>query len=500
VNGAQSVVQTLLDSGVEVCFANPGTSEMHFVAALDGAGGDGRRMRAVLGLFEGVVTGMADGYGRMAGKPAATLLHLGPGLGNGLANLHNARRAGTPVVNIVGDHATYHLQYDAPLTSDIEGFARPVSGWVHTSTGSRSAAADTARAVQAAMQHPRQVATLILPADAAWSSAEGAAPALPFATAAVVSDDAWAAGRALGNGRRTAILLSGDSLGEEGLLAAGRIAAATGARLLCDTFTPRLARGAGRVPIERIPYFAEQMVAALAEVDQLVLVGAKPPVAFFAYPDKPSVGLSAAAEVLVLAHPHEDGVGALVALAEGLGATAPAALADHRVDGSTEGRFDQFGIGRIIAAHLPEGAIVSDEAATNTIGSQIALTTAAPHDVLALMGGAIGQGLPLATGAAVACPDRKVVCLHGDGGAMYTLKPCDQPRRLDVTTVVFANRTRRDPTSSCAGGRRSSDALPHVRSRRPRAAVGRSRPRHGGGGRAGEHIGRVRRRVRFGDA
>ena len=258
-----------------------------------------------------------------------------------------------------------------------------------------------------------------------------------------MSDDAIGrVAAALGNGKRTAILLAGDTLGEAGLLAAGRVAAATGARLLCDTFTPRLARGAGRVPIERIPYFAEQMVAALAEVDQLVLVGAKPPVAFFAYPDKPSVGLSAAAEVLVLAHPYEDGVGALVALAEGLGATAPAALADHRVDGSTEGRFDQFGIGRIIAAHLPEGAIVSDEAATNTIGSQIALTTAAPHDVLALMGGAIGQGLPLATGAAVACPDRKVVCLHGDGGAMYTLQALwTQAReRLDVTTVVFANR------------------------------------------------------------
>lgn len=442
MNGAQSVVQTLLDSGVEVCFANPGTSEMHFVAALD-APGD-RKMRAVLGLFEGVVTGMADGYARLAGRPAATLLHLGPGFGNGWANLHNARRAGSPVVNIVGDHATYHLQYDAPLTSDVDALARTVSAWVHTTTHARNAAADTARAVQAAMQYPRQVATLILPADAAWSPAERPAPPLPFAGPAPVADDAVATvAVALRNGRRTTILLAGNSLDEAGLLAAGRVAAATGARLLCDTFTPRLARGAGRVPIERIPYFAEQIVATLAEVEQLVLVGAKPPVAFFAYPDKPSTGLPASAEVLVLAHPHEDGRGALAALADAVAASAASPpVAEHRTDASTSGRFDQFGIGRIIAAHLPEGAVVVDEAATCGLGAQVALVTAAPHDALSLMGGSIGQGLPLATGAAVAAPDRKVVCLHGDGGAMYTLQALwTQAReRLDVTTVVYANR------------------------------------------------------------
>ena len=442
MNGAQSVVQTLLGSGVDVCFANPGTSEMHFGAALDGPGE--RKMRAVLGLFEGVVTGMADGYARMSGRPAATLLHLGPGFGNGWANLHNARRAGSPVVNIVGDHATYHLQYDAPLTSDVVGLAKTVSGWVHSTTHARNAAADTARAVQAAMQYPRQVATLILPADAAWSPAERPAPALPVAAPAVVADDAIAAvAGALRNGRRTAILLAGATLDEEGLANAGRIAAATGARLLCDTFTPRLARGAGRVPIERIPYFAEQIVATLADVEQMVLVGAKPPVAFFAYPDKPSTGLPADAQVVVLSHPHEDGKGALAALVAHLGAAdTRVTVAEHRTDGSTTGKFDQFGIGRVIAAHLPEGAVVVDEAATCGLGAQVALVTAAPHDSMSLMGGSIGQGLPLATGAAVAAPDRKIVCLHGDGGAMYTLQALwTQAReRLDVTTVVYANR------------------------------------------------------------
>src|SRR5689334_15216223 len=257
MNGAESLVRTLVSSGVEVCFANPGTSEMHFVAALDRVEG----MRAVLGLFEGAVTGMADGYGRMAEKPAATLLHLGPGLANGLANLHNARRASTPIVNIVGDHATYHAQYDAPLASDVPGFARPVSAWVHSSASAHTVAANGARAVQAALQYPGQIATLILPSDAAWLEAERAAPALPKPMPAMASAEAieQAAG-ALGSGRKTMILIRGAALKERGLKAAGRIAAATDARIACDTFAPRCQRGAGRVEVERIPYFAEQIV------------------------------------------------------------------------------------------------------------------------------------------------------------------------------------------------------------------------------------------------
>ncbi len=441
MNGAESMMRTLLACGVDTCFANPGTSEMHFVASLDTVPG----IRPILGLFEGVVTGMADGYGRMAGKPAATLLHLGPGLGNGLANLHNAKRANSPVVNIVGDHATYHGRHDAPLTSDVAGIARPVSGWVHTSGHATSVGADTARAVQAAMRAPHQVATLILPADVAWNPAERAAAPLPVAGPAPVADDAVATvAAALRNGRRTALLLGGSALEPAGLEAAGRIATATGAMVLCDTFTARLARGAGRYPVARIPYFAEQIVDLLKDVDQLVLVGTRPPVAFFAYPGKPSVGLPDGAEVMVLAHPHEHQADALVALADRLGAaTADPGLAALQVDASTDGRLDQFSIGRLVAAHLPEGAIVSDEGATNGIGSQMALVTAAPHDHLSLTGGSIGQGLPVANGAAVACPDRKVVCLHGDGGAMYTLQALWTQAReqLDVTTIIFANRS-----------------------------------------------------------
>ena len=441
LNGAESLVLTLAGAGVDTCFSNPGTSEMHFVAALDSIAG----VRPILGLFEGAVTGMADGYGRMAEKPACTLLHLGPGLANGLANLHNARRAATPIVNIVGDHASYHAQYDAPLASDIAGFARPVSGWVHSSVSSKTVAADGARAVAAACSPPGQIATLILPADTAWNAAEGPAPALPRPRPSAVGDAAVdRVTVALRSGKKTAILLRGAVLRDEGLAAAGRIAAATGARLLCDTFVPRLARGAGRVVIERIPYFAEQIVESLADVEQLVLVGAKPPVSFFAYPGKPSWCLPDGAEVLYLAHPHEDGLGALEAVVFALGASkAELTVAKYAPPDRPTGRVTQYTAGQIIARHLPEGAILSDEGATNSGGAVLATITAAPHDHLTLTGGSIGQGIPLATGAAVAKPDRKVVCLQGDGGAMYTIQALwTQAReKLDVVTVIFANHS-----------------------------------------------------------
>jgi acetolactate synthase-1/2/3 large subunit len=441
MNGAESLVRTFVASGVEVCFSNPGTSEMHFVAALDKVDG----MRAILGLFEGAVTGMADGYARIAEKPACTLLHLGPGLANGLANLHNARRAATPIVNVVGDHATYHAQYDAPLTSDIMGFARPVSGWTHSSPSALTVATDGARAVQAAMQPPGQIATLILPADTAWNDAEGPAPALPRPLPAKPSEDAInRVVAALGNGKRTAILMRGTPLKERGLNAAGRIAAKSGARILCDTFSARLQRGAGRVKLERIPYFAEQIVEFLKDLDQLILVGTKPPVSFFAYPGKPSWCTPESAEIMHLAHAHEDGTAALEAVADAIGAPKqPAHVAELKKPDSPKAKLDQYTVGQVIARYLPEGAILSDEAATSGAGTALATITAAPHDQLSLTGGSIGQGLPVATGAAVAAPNRKVVCIHGDGGAMYTLQSLwTQAReKLDVTTVIFANRS-----------------------------------------------------------
>src|SRR5215218_2286663 len=250
MNGAESLVKTLSGAGVEVCFANPGTSEMHFVAALDQVGD----MRCVLGLFEGVATGAADGYGRMADRPASTLLHLGPGLANGLANVHNARRANTPMVNIVGDHATHHKQHDAPLTSDIEGVARPFSDWVRTSTDSRSVARDGADAVAAAMTPPGRVATLILPADASWNEADGPAPLPPVEGRAPVAPEAISdVARVLRSGEPALLFMGGDALREPGLMLAGRIAAKTGARLLAQTLNARVERGAGRCRLPPLP-------------------------------------------------------------------------------------------------------------------------------------------------------------------------------------------------------------------------------------------------------
>ncbi|HEY2032194.1 MAG TPA: acetolactate synthase large subunit, partial [Rhizomicrobium sp.] len=355
------------------------------------------------------------------------------------------RRAATPILNIVGDHATYHAQYDAPLASDIAGFARPVSGWVHSSTSALTVAADGARAVAATFEPPGQIATLILPADTAWNAADGPAPALPRPVPAAVSDAAVArVAAALTSGKRSAILMRGAMLQERGLAAAGRITAKTGACLLADTFAPRTQRGAGRVIIRRIPYFAEQIVECLNVFDQLILVGAKPPISFFAYPGKPSWCTPETADIHYLAHPHEDGVAALEALADALGAPkVPVGVAEFKRPDKAVPKLNQYTIGAAIARHLPQGAIISDEAGTNGIGPFAATETAAPHDYLRLTGGAIGQGVPAGTGAAIACPDRKVLCLQGDGGAMYTLQALwTQAReKLDVTTVIFANRS-----------------------------------------------------------
>jgi acetolactate synthase-1/2/3 large subunit len=440
VNGAQALIATLVGGGVEVCFTNPGTSEMHFVAALDGV----PDMRPVLGLFEGVVTGAADGYGRMAGRPAATLLHLGPGLGNGIANLHNARRAHTPVVNVVGDHATGHLRFDPPLASDIESLARPVSRWFGRPDSPESLVTRAAEAVIGAYGPPGGVATLVVPADLSWDPSPGPAPVGPVPAPRPVGDEAVAeAAKALRSGEPAALLVGGAAVSAaRGLVAASRIAAATGAKLLCETFPARLERGAGLPAVERLGYFAEFVLAQLEKVRHLVLAGATAPVSFFAYPNLPSYLVPEDCELHVLATEADDAAGALEALADSLGAPPHAATPQPagRPDRPT-GALTAQTMAAAIGALLPEGAVVSDEG--NTAGIFVAGASAgAPrHDWMCLTGGAIGQGLPLATGAAVAVPDRKVVSLEADGSAMYTLQALWTQARegLDVTTVLVNN-------------------------------------------------------------
>jgi len=439
MNGADALIQTLADCGVDICFANPGTSEMQLVAALD----QQPNIRAVLGLFEGVVTGAADGYGRMADKPAATLLHLGPGLANGLANLHNAKRAYSPVINIVGDHAVDHLQFDAPLTSDIVGVSTPMSDWVRTSTSPDDLAAAGADAFGYAQSYPGKVATVIAPADHAWT--DGASVAIPekksareTANQALIND----ATKALGRDGASALFLGGRALREDALEQAGRIAAATGARLICETFPARLQRGAGRVPVERLPYFGEMAADYLKEFKQIIFVGANPPVSFFAYPDKPSWLSPDNAELIRLATPRIDAFDALKRLADNLSAIDnPLLQQAATLPACEDGKLNPMNAGAVIGELLPENTIVSDEAATAGLAVFPQTQGSPKHDWLTLTGGAIGQGLPLSIGAAFACPDRKVLALQADGSAMYTVQALWTMARenLDIVTVILNN-------------------------------------------------------------
>jgi acetolactate synthase I/II/III large subunit len=419
---------------------NPGTSEMHFVAALDAV----PEMRGVLALFEGVATGAADGYGRMSEMPACTLLHLGPGLGNGLANLHNARKAKTPIVNVVGDHATYHKRYDAQLESDIETVAANISTFIRRSATPETVAGDAFDSVRASVGAPGQVATLILPADVSWN--EGASPKTGTVAArrsVPSSQTIDAIAKVLRSGEQVALLIGGTACRERALLAASRICASTGAKLLCETFPARLERGAGLPIVDRIAYLAEFAAMQLDGVRHLILVDAKSPVSFFAYPDKASYLVPDGCEVHVLSDPSEDAPGALEALADVVGANGPAR---HQLPVRPErptGELTARSVCDAIGALMPEGAIVSDEGNTAGLFASGATAGAPRHDWLCLTGGAIGQGLPVAVGAAVAQPDRRVIALQADGSALYTIQSWWTMAResLDVTTVILNNRS-----------------------------------------------------------
>ncbi|HVZ09394.1 acetolactate synthase large subunit [Rhodopila sp.] len=440
MNGAESLVHSLLKSGVTTCFTNPGTSEMHFVAALDRIPG----IHCVLGLFEGVVTGAADGYARMAGKPAATLLHCGPGLANGLANLHNARRAATPVVNIVGDQATYHRPLDAPLTADTEGWARGVGGWVRTATDVKTVGADAAAAVQAAMIAPGQVATLILPSDTSWNDGgivAEALPRLPTPTAAPAQiEEAAAILRRGGDG--IVLLLGGVALHEKGLALAHRIQSATGCRVIAQGSNARMARGQGRLAVERVPYVVDVAVKAMAGTKQLILAGARKPVTFFAYPNKPQSSIPDDAEIHVLARPEQDSTEALERLADMLGCPKVAAPDNGSRPEIGRGALTPEAVAATVGALMPDGTVIADESVSFGRGFFANTKAAAQHDWLNVTGGAIGGGMPMATGAAIGAPGRRVINLQADGSAMYTVQSLwTQAReKLDVTTVLLSNR------------------------------------------------------------
>ncbi len=441
MNGAESLINALAEHGVDACFANPGTSEMQLVAALDKQPG----IRAVLCLFEGVVTGAADGYGRMADKPALTLLHLGPGFANGIANLHNAQRARSPILNMVGDHAASHLKHDAPLTSDIEGLATPVSRTFQVSESADRLAQTGLNALAASLHYPGSISTFVVPADHAWTDIAPPSYQLPAIQRVSEADTTITEiGDQLKAAANSCLFLGGRALRAEALHQAGRIAAATGCRLVTETFFARQSRGVGRVPTERLAYFGEAAIEQLAGIDLMVLVGAKAPVSFFAYPDKPSVLAPQSATELTLADAESDALDALTRLADYLGAQDnPDVVSEFAQYPLREGHIDASELGKVIANRLPENAIVCDEGATNSLGAFLLTANAAPHDWLTLTGGAIGQGLPLAIGAAIACPDQKIIALEADGSGMYTVQALWTMVReqLDITVVLLNNRS-----------------------------------------------------------
>ena len=442
MNGAESLVSTLVDHGVDICFANPGTSEMHFLAALGG----NEKMRSVLCLFEGVATGAADGWYRMKDTPASTLLHLGPGLANGLANIHNAKRASSGMVNIIGEHSASHLKYDPPLTSDIEGLARPLSHWVRRADSADTIAWDTANAVAQASEHPGKIATLILPGDTSWQQAGGAVvPARARVTRKVPAQARIEhVARVLRSGEPTLIILANKATRGKALERAGQVAAAAGARLGSQFFTARIERGAGRTPIERIPYAVPQAMAFLKAFKHIVTVETVEPVAFFAYPDKPSLLKAEGTIVHPLVEADEDSELAFEMLLDALGARDVAGLRQQRIAAPVpSGALNPLSIAHALSAALPEDCILVDESLTTGRESMGHTMGALPHDLINNMGGSIGYSTPVATGAALACPGRRVFCMVGDGSAMYTIQSLWTQARegLDVTTIIFANRS-----------------------------------------------------------
>ena len=440
-NGARLLLDTLVNNGVDVCFANPGTSEMHFVAALD----EVPAMRGILALFEGVAAGAADGYGRVADTPAAVLLHLGPGQGNALANLHNARRARTPVISIVGEHAIDHVSLDAPLTSDIQGVAATFSTEVITSMSSAEVGRDAASTIDAAVGPPSGVATLVLPADVSWGDAQGAAlgkctsPTRSLPAASTIE----AAVASLRAAERPILLVGGRAARDAALRLAGSVAASTGAELMVETFPAISTRGAGTPIVSRLSYLAEFAAMQLEGCDLLVTLDAQTPVSFFAYPGMDSKLVASGTNVVALAGPEHDATATLQAMVDLLGDTDPAPRNEAAPVADPTGALNGASFAQAIAATLTEGTVVVDE--SNTGGIHLASATAGvpAHDWLSLTGGAIGYGLPAAVGAAIGRPDSKILCLESDGSAMYTISALWTMAReqLDVTTVILSNRS-----------------------------------------------------------
>jgi len=441
MNGAESIVKAALASGIEVCFANPGTTELPLVQAMDSIPG----IQPVLGLFEGVCTGAADGYARMLGKPAMVLLHLGPGLANGIANLHNARRAHSGIVLVVGEHATWHRPYDPPLAMDIGQLAKTVSVWQRIGTAPDELGQDMADAVRAAQAG--KIAILIVPYDLQMKgSREADVPASGPDRPSLDRESVESAARLLREGKRTVLLMGGNHIGKKELLAAARISQACGCTLMTENFPAHIERGAGLPGVMRVPYLPEMAMDMLSKFDAFVLAGAREPVSFFGYQGVPACLLKESQQRLFLSGPDQDLLTVLSALADALDAPGNPDAREFSAPGRPpvpEGPLSSEKVCSVIAALQPEGAIVVEEAVTTGFMYYPATAGVPPFSLLTLTGGSLGQGAPAAAGAAIACPDRPVINFQADGAGMYTLQALWTEARqgLNVTTLICSNRS-----------------------------------------------------------
>ena len=438
MNGAEVLTATLTQGGVDTVFMNPGTTELDLVDTFTSVPG----MRCVLTLFEGVASGAADGFGRIAGYPAATLLHLGPGLANAAANFHNARRARTPVISIVGEHTRAHQPLDPPLASDIAGIAKTHSKFVEAITSSDQICTAVATALATATTAPKGVATLLFPADLAWEPSRQSGEHLAASRSWTPDTEALKRAATALVRPGAVIFAGGDALRKPALNELAKLCS-RGAQIFAETFPAVHERGGNLPRISRLPYLPEQAIALLERATALILIGAPQPISFFGYRGTPSILTPSGCEIIEVVPPGFPCLGAIEALAEEAGLSDPylPPVPTEPMLQAQQSHLDAVGLASAIASSIESGTIVVDEANTGGVALQGPTSDSPEHIWLTVPGGSIGEGIPLAIGAALAEPNSRVLALVADGSSLYTIQGLwtIARERLPVTVVILNN-------------------------------------------------------------